>query len=160
MLYPFLCCMSEEVRLKVMAMVCFCGVKVEGFRVGRAVLPKHLLQDGFQLLTAGGGGGKKVCVTRMPMVMVEATLKEYLGVEVVVGRELKVAIGRYTGFMEEGWDKETELWELFGEEGDSDGDGEGVLWVGRRRESHHHHPFFSMCKMLAVPIFSFLLSKI
>ncbi|MQL92848.1 hypothetical protein Taro_025484 [Colocasia esculenta] len=146
MLYPFLCCVSEEVRLKVMAMVCFRGVKVEGFRVGRAVLPKHLLQDvgleGFQLLTAGGGGGKKVCVTRMPRVMVEATMKEYLGVEVVVGRELKVAGGRYTGFMEEGSDKEKVIRELFGEEDD----GEGVLWVGRRRESHHHHPFFSKCK--------------
>ncbi|MQM21748.1 hypothetical protein Taro_054793 [Colocasia esculenta] len=144
LLYPCLCCVGEEVGLKVMAMVCFRGVKVAGFRVGSTVLPKHLLEDvgleGFQLLTAAGG--KKVCVTGMPRVMVEAALKEYLGVEVVVGRELKVSGGYYTGFMENSKEEERMLQELGGEEGDH-GDGESVLWVGGGKEAHHHHPFFS-----------------
>nr|CAD1816881.1 unnamed protein product [Ananas comosus var. bracteatus] len=37
----------------------------------------------------------------MPRVMVEGFLKDYLEVDVVIGRELKEFHGYYTGFMEE-----------------------------------------------------------
>jgi len=42
-----------------------------------------------------------VRVSRMPRVMVKGFLKEYLEVDVVIGRELKVFCGYYRGFMEE-----------------------------------------------------------
>ncbi|KAJ0979960.1 hypothetical protein J5N97_015434 [Dioscorea zingiberensis] len=102
LLYPLLCFLSQEVGLKVMVMVCFCGLRKKGFRVGRAVLPKFFMEDvgveGFEVLKKGR---KRVCVSSMPTLMVEGFLKEFLEVEVVVGRELKVFAGFFTGFMEE-----------------------------------------------------------
>ncbi|KAM0923536.1 hypothetical protein ACQ4PT_005476 [Festuca glaucescens] len=45
---------------------------------------------------------RRVCVTRrLPRVMVEGFLSEYLGAEAVVGREMKVLCGFYTGLMVE-----------------------------------------------------------
>lgn len=85
-----------------MALVSFAGIKAEKFRAGRAVLPKFFLEEmrseGLEVL---GKAKLKVCVSRMPRVMVEGFLKEYLEVETVVARELKVFAGYYTGFMEE-----------------------------------------------------------
>uniref|UniRef100_A0A1D1YPM6 Putative glycerol-3-phosphate acyltransferase 3 n=1 Tax=Anthurium amnicola TaxID=1678845 RepID=A0A1D1YPM6_9ARAE len=145
LLYPLLCCVGEEVGLRVMAMVCFCGIKVEGFRLGRAVLPKHLLEgvgmEGFEMMTRSSVGKKVVCVTGMPRVMVEASLKEYLGVNVVVGRELRVAGGYYTGLMEENMEEGEVLRELWGEEGNS----EGLFGLTGCNRSQQH-PFFSLCK--------------
>lgn len=70
--------------------------------MGRAMLPKFFLEqvglEGFEVLRRGG---TRVCVTSMPTVMVEGFLKEYLDVEVVLGRELKVFGGYYTGLMED-----------------------------------------------------------
>ncbi|XP_072997455.1 probable glycerol-3-phosphate acyltransferase 3 [Typha latifolia] len=102
LLCPLLCCVSDEVGIKVMVMVSFCGVRKAGFRVGRAVLPKFFLEEvgleGFEVLMKSG---RRVCVSRMPRVMVEVFLKDYLEVEVVVGRELGEFWGFYTGLMEE-----------------------------------------------------------
>jgi glycerol-3-phosphate acyltransferase len=47
------------------------------------------------------GARRRVCVTRMPRVMVDGFLREYLGAEVVVGRRMKMLCGFYTGLMEE-----------------------------------------------------------
>ncbi|CAA7398538.1 unnamed protein product [Spirodela intermedia] len=73
--------------IRAMTLIYFCGVNISSFCVSEAVLPKHLLgdvgRDGFQLLMAGE---RKVCLSRMPKVMVV--------------REMKVASGYYTGFME------------------------------------------------------------
>ncbi|KAL5204414.1 hypothetical protein ABZP36_009285 [Zizania latifolia] len=102
LLYPLLCCMSNGVALKVMAMVSLCGLRASRFRAGRAVLPKWFVEDvgeeGFDVMRRAM---RRVCVTKMPRVMVEGFLKEYLQAEVVVGREMKVLWGFYTGLMEE-----------------------------------------------------------
>ncbi|KAL5204125.1 hypothetical protein ABZP36_008996 [Zizania latifolia] len=102
LLYPLLCCMSNGMALKVMAMVSFCGLRASRFRAGRAVLPKWFMEDvgeeGFDVMRRAM---RRVCVTRMPRVMVEGFLKEYLQAEVVVGREMKMLWGFYTGLMAE-----------------------------------------------------------
>uniref|UniRef100_A0A0D9XVA7 Phospholipid/glycerol acyltransferase domain-containing protein n=1 Tax=Leersia perrieri TaxID=77586 RepID=A0A0D9XVA7_9ORYZ len=113
-LYPLLCCMGSDMALKVMTMVSFCGLRANRFRAGAAVLPKWFLEDvgeeGFDVMRSAM---KRVCVTKMPRVMVEGLLKEYLEVEVVVGREMKVMWGFFTGIMEkqEGGDQEEILLE-------------------------------------------------
>ncbi|OAY69084.1 putative glycerol-3-phosphate acyltransferase 3 [Ananas comosus] len=101
-LYPLLCCISYELRLKIMVLVSFCGIQKKGFRVGRSVLPKFFMEDvGLEGFEALNKGSKKVCVSKMPRVMVEGFLKDYLALDVVIGRELKEFNGYYTGFMEE-----------------------------------------------------------
>ncbi|XP_020271812.1 probable glycerol-3-phosphate acyltransferase 3 [Asparagus officinalis] len=101
--YPLVCCLSQEMGIRVMVMVSFCGLSKKSFAAGRVVLPKFLLEDvGLEGLALMRRGKRRVCVSRMPRVMVEWFLKEYLDVEVVVGRELKVFCGYYTGFLEAG----------------------------------------------------------
>ena len=46
-------------------------------------------------------GGKTVGVTNLPHVMVESFLREYLDIDFVVGREMKVFCGYYVGLMED-----------------------------------------------------------
>lgn len=145
LLYPVVCLVSYEVGLRLMVMVAFCGLRKNGFRVGRVVLPKFFLEDvgleGFEVLRRGG---KRACVSSMPRVMVEEFLKEYLEVEVVLGRELKQFGGYYTGLMEE----ESKAWEgmsskeLFGREGDMNA---GVIGFGGHLNSLHHR-LLSHCK--------------
>lgn len=102
LLYPFLWVFKGEMAIKAMVMVSFCGIRKEGFRVGRAVLPKFFLEDvsleSFEVLMRGR---RRVGVSEMPRVMVESFLEEYLELEEIVGRELKVVGGYYTGLMEE-----------------------------------------------------------
>ncbi|KAL5716074.1 amino-acid N-acetyltransferase [Ranunculus cassubicifolius] len=92
LMYLFVCLVSRDRGIKMMVMVCFFGLKKDGLRVGRAVLPKYFMEDvgleGFQLLMRGG---RKVGVNDFPGVMVEGFLKEHLQVDVVIGRELKVS---------------------------------------------------------------------
>ncbi|KAK7856901.1 putative glycerol-3-phosphate acyltransferase 3 [Quercus suber] len=83
-------------------MVCFFGIKKEGFKVGRAVLPKFYLEDvGLEIFEVLKRGGKKVSVSKLPQVMVEDFLREYLEIDVVVGGELKVFHGYFVGLIEE-----------------------------------------------------------
>ncbi|RZS04875.1 hypothetical protein BHM03_00035293 [Ensete ventricosum] len=104
LLHPLISCLSHEVGIRIMVMVCFFGLRKQDFRVGRAMLPKFFLEqvglEGFEVLRRGGR--RMVCVSSMPTLMVEGFLKEYLDVEVVLGRELKVFAGYYTGLMEDG----------------------------------------------------------
>ena len=103
LLYPVLSLITEDLKIRAMTIISFCGVHVSSFKVGTTVLPKHLLEDvgkeGFETLMAEKN--KKVCVSKMPRVMVEEFLKKYLQVETVMAREIKVAFGFYTGFMED-----------------------------------------------------------
>ncbi|KAJ3687450.1 hypothetical protein LUZ61_016614 [Rhynchospora tenuis] len=108
LLYPFIYLLGNEMGIRIMVMVTFCGLRKESVaRVGRAILPKHLLEDvglqGFDMLkrenSNGHGHGRVVCVSSMPRVMVEAFLREYLELEYVLGTELEEFMGFYTGFM-------------------------------------------------------------
>ncbi|KAI3679084.1 hypothetical protein L6452_38392 [Arctium lappa] len=101
-LYPILCLVNDELSLKIMVMVCFFGIKKDGFRVGSSVLPKFFLEDvgmeGFNVLRRGG---KKVGVSKLPQVMVECFLKDYLEIDFVFGRDLVVFGGYFVGVMKD-----------------------------------------------------------
>ncbi|KAF4370079.1 probable glycerol-3-phosphate acyltransferase 3 [Cannabis sativa] len=100
--YPFICLLSQEMRLKWMVMISFFGIKKESFRAGTAVLPKFYLEDvGFEMFELLQKGSRTVALTNFPVVMVESFLRDYLGVDCVVGRELKVFHGYFLGLMED-----------------------------------------------------------
>ncbi|KAL8232781.1 hypothetical protein R6Q57_002559 [Mikania cordata] len=101
-LYPLLVLVNDELSIKIMVMISFFGIKKDGFRVGSSVLPKFLLEDvgleGFDVLTRGK---KKVGVSKLPLVMVECFLKDYLEFDHVFGRELTVFGGYFVGLMKD-----------------------------------------------------------
>lgn len=105
LVYPIMSLVKcEEMRLKMMVMVCFCGIKKNGFRIGASVLPKYLLEnvgmEGFEVMKKTKVD-KKIGVSDMPQVMIECFLRDYMGFDGVVGRELKVFNGYFTGVMED-----------------------------------------------------------
>ncbi|KAL5983447.1 hypothetical protein ACLOJK_017533 [Asimina triloba] len=145
-LYPFISLLSKPMALKAMIMVSFCGIKEDGFRLGRSVLHKLFLEDvsleGFEALMKGE---RRVAVSGLPRVMVEGFLKEYLEVGVVLGRELKVKGGLYVGVMEEDDEKRVcvDLEKAFdGEVGT--GDVVGIRSLDKGAVDHH---VFSQCKV-------------
>lgn len=100
--YPFVCLVGDQMGIKIMVMISFFGLKAERFRVGRAVLPKFFLENvGSEIFEVLSRGGKKVGVSNLPQVMIESFLREYLKIDLVVGKELKVLCGYYVGLMEE-----------------------------------------------------------
>ncbi|KAJ4783324.1 glycerol-3-phosphate acyltransferase 3 [Rhynchospora pubera] len=107
-MYPFTCFLNQDMAMQVLTMISFGGLKEEEVtRVGRAVLPKHLLEDvgmkGLEMVRCKMQPRGIICVTRMPRVMVETFVREYVrGVEGVVGKEVKSVGGYYTGFVREG----------------------------------------------------------
>ncbi|KAL6619491.1 hypothetical protein ACP70R_034630 [Stipagrostis hirtigluma subsp. patula] len=148
LLYPVLCLLARDLRLKAMVMVAFFGLKEkEVVRISKAVLPKFFLEEtAMEGLQAAKKAGTVVAVTAaFPRVMVEGFLKEYLGVHAVVGREVAVVSGRYVGFLEE----EEAAMERVGalveerEEMKSKGDGAvGLVAAGSRV----HHVLSRYCK--------------
>jgi glycerol-3-phosphate acyltransferase len=105
LLYPLLFVLPATTTRAVMAFVAFCGLRATRFRAGRAVLPKWFMDDvaaeAFEAVSSSSR--RVVCVSRgMPRVMVDGFLREYLGADAVVGREMKTLWGFYTGlFMED-----------------------------------------------------------
>ncbi|KAK1354355.1 hypothetical protein POM88_047611 [Heracleum sosnowskyi] len=101
-LYPILSLLSHEVSLNVMVMVSFFGLKKKSFRVGSSVLPKYFLEDvGDEAFEVLKRAKTKVAVTNLPQVMVESFLSDYLEIDFVDGRELKVVCGYYIGLMKD-----------------------------------------------------------
>ncbi|KAK9747587.1 hypothetical protein RND81_02G001900 [Saponaria officinalis] len=142
-LYPIICLFRKQTRVKMMVMVCFFGIKKQTFIVGRAVLPKFFLEDvgleGYEVLSKFK---RKVGVSEMPQVMVDSFLRDYLEIEFVFGRELKVWCGYFTGVMED--DKKermSNVKDLFGE------DDEIIVGISGTKASLNH-PFFSFCKAI------------
>jgi glycerol-3-phosphate acyltransferase len=149
LLYPLIWCLSHDTALRVMTMIAFCGVRVKGFRLGRAVLPKHFFEDvGLEAFEVLSKFETRICFSGMPRVMVEGFLKEYLGVEVVLGREIGVFGGYFTGLMEGQGNKlvlaevkrEVELHAKRSEKH------AGVVGLGGL-EAHSSHDIFSICKV-------------
>ena len=142
-LYPFLCLVSEEMRLKIMVLVCFFGIKKKSFRVGSAVLPKFFLEDvGLETFEMLKKGGKKVAVSNFPQVMIESFLRDYLEIDFVVGRELKVFCGYFLGVMEEKKRSEADLEEIIG----SESLGCDVIGIRGLKKSLEYN-LFSHCKV-------------
>ncbi|WCJ44546.1 glycerol-3-phosphate acyltransferase 3 [Euphorbia peplus] len=86
-----------------MVFVSFFGIRKDGFRAGTAVLPKFFLEDvGLEGFEGIMRFEKKIGVSnKLPRIMVEGFLKDYIGVEGVLGRELKVVYGYFVGLMDE-----------------------------------------------------------
>jgi glycerol-3-phosphate acyltransferase len=154
-LYPLLCCLPQEVELQIMVIVCFMGLSEEKVaRVARATLPKYFLEDvgreGFEVLR----GMKRVAgvCSLLPRIMVEPFLKEYMGLEVVVGREVKMIKGRYVGLLEKESEGRLEQAKFNQTE-----------MIGFRCSSSYfgydHHQLFSWCKVRYYEWISFILVK-
>ena len=142
LLYPFVCVVGSEMGLKIMVMTCFFGMKASSFRVGRSVLPKFFLEDvGAEMYETLKKGGKQVGVTKLPQVIVESFLREYLEIDFVVGRELKMFCGYYLGFMDN-VDKTAHVLDLL-KEGKGCSDMIGITSLNNPRD----HQFFSHCKV-------------
>ncbi|KAL3515925.1 hypothetical protein ACH5RR_022827 [Cinchona calisaya] len=115
--YPLVCLLSKEMGIKILVFICFFGIKKDKFRVGRSVLPKFFLEDvGYQGFEVVMRHMRKVGLSDLPTIMVEGFLKDYLGVDVVMGRELKVAYGYFVGFMEERRNSNAFLNEIIGQD--------------------------------------------
>lgn len=153
-MYPFICLLSQEMGLKVMVMICFFGIKKKSFRVGTAVLPKFYLEDvGFEIFEVLQRGSKRVAFTDFPVVMVESFLRDYLQIDVVVGRELKVFGGYYLGIMEETKKKDIhdvassidEIIVTADQKGSTNGS--DVIGITDFNSFCDHHQLFSHCKV-------------
>lgn len=100
--YPFIHICNEDFGLKIMVMICFFGLKEDSFRAGSAVLPKYFLENvGMEIFEVLNRGKKKVAISNLPQVMIESFLRDYLEIESVYGRELRVFGGYFLGLMEE-----------------------------------------------------------
>ncbi|KAM6573537.1 hypothetical protein CsatA_017617 [Cannabis sativa] len=97
-LYHFV---SESAGIRVLIFATFVGMKVADINwVATAVLPKFysldLHPDTWQVFTSC----KKRCIlTASPKIMVEPFLKDYLGVDLVIGTEITSIKGFATGFV-------------------------------------------------------------
>uniref|UniRef100_A0A2P2P6Y4 Glycerol-3-phosphate acyltransferase RAM2/GPAT1-8 HAD-like domain-containing protein n=1 Tax=Rhizophora mucronata TaxID=61149 RepID=A0A2P2P6Y4_RHIMU len=101
LLYLLICLVGQDMGLKIMVFVSFVGIKAKSFRVGTTVLPKFFLEDvGHEGFDFPMGYRRKVGLSDLPEVMVEGFLRHYMGIEDVVGRELKVVCGYFVGLME------------------------------------------------------------
>ncbi|MED6151936.1 hypothetical protein PIB30_087072 [Stylosanthes scabra] len=100
--YPLVWLLGEhQLGLYVMVFLCFFGIKRDTFRIGSSVLPKFFFEDvGWEAFEAVMCHEKRVVSTKLPRVMVEGFLRDYLGVEVVVARELKSLNGYFLGLFE------------------------------------------------------------
>ncbi|KAG8373938.1 hypothetical protein BUALT_Bualt11G0077200 [Buddleja alternifolia] len=102
LLHPFITLFRENFALKVMVMICFFGINKDNFREGKAVLPKFFLEDvGMESFEVLKRGKRTVAISNLPQVMVESFLKDYLDIDFVVGKDLKVFCGYFVGIMEE-----------------------------------------------------------
>ncbi|TYI69376.1 hypothetical protein E1A91_D08G151200v1 [Gossypium mustelinum] len=116
--YPLLRLVGEDMGLKIMVFVCFFGVKTKSFRVGSAVLPKFFLEDvAVETLEVLKKGGKKVGFSNVPRVMIESFLRDYLDIDFVVGREVKVFRGYFLGVMEDKKQSNAALETIIGSQG-------------------------------------------
>ncbi|KAK6246109.1 hypothetical protein SCA6_009199 [Theobroma cacao] len=105
LLYPIVLLIGKELGLRILVFVSFVGITKEKFRAGTAILPNFFLEDvgceGFDIVMSYKKG---VAVTGMPKFMVEGFLRDYLGIDAVVARELKEFRGYFLGLVEENMD--------------------------------------------------------
>ncbi|XP_040377597.1 probable glycerol-3-phosphate acyltransferase 3 [Oryza brachyantha] len=158
LLYPVLLLLGHDRAVKVMVMVSFAGLRKDGFRLGRAVMPKLFLEDVsaevFEAAAAPGARRRRrvVCVSAMPREMVEPFLVEYLGVDAVVAPELRVYRGYYLGLTQADGEvlQRLDMEEVIGLKERHGGDGQlfvaGIAGLG----SSFHQLFRNYCKEVYV----------
>ncbi|KAA8529490.1 hypothetical protein F0562_033711 [Nyssa sinensis] len=140
LLYYFV---SEPAGIQVLIFATFAGMKVTDIEsVARAVLPKFYSSDlhpeSWRVFSACG---KRCVLTANPRVMVEGFLKDFLGVDLVLGTEIGSYKGRATGLVNKpgvlvGKKKADALKKAFG-------DSQPEIGVGDR---HTDFPFMELCK--------------
>lgn len=152
----FLWVLDYELKLKVMTFISFCGLKKKGVEsVGRAVLPKFFLENlNLKVYEVLAATGSRVVFTSVPRVMVDGFLKDYLGVDNVIGPELQTVGQYFTGFVScsSGFlVKHKALKDHFG---DTKPD------LGITTSSLHDQLFLSLCKVYMIILLSFFCLKI
>ncbi|CAI0386613.1 unnamed protein product [Linum tenue] len=95
---------SERASIQVLIFSTFAGMRVADIEsVARAVLPKFYTADlhpeSWRVFSACG---RRVVLTANPRVMVEPTLRGFLGADLVLGTEIAAFRGRATGFVKGG----------------------------------------------------------
>ncbi|XP_050376730.1 probable glycerol-3-phosphate acyltransferase 3 [Argentina anserina] len=147
LLYPFVCMVGGKLGLNIMVFICFFGVRKDKMRIGNSVLPKSFLEDvgseGFDVVMKCG---KKVAVSDLPKVMVEGFLKDYIGVDAVVARELKVAGGYCIGLMEEMNTKGLESNQILGDEKQSNSQTTQTIGIFCHNKFIHQQLLSQNCK--------------
>ncbi|KAH6778030.1 glycerol-3-phosphate acyltransferase 5 [Perilla frutescens var. hirtella] len=95
---------SESAGIKVLIFVTFAGVKVSAIKsAAAAVLPKHYSDDLHpETWRVFSSCGRRCVVTANPRIMVEPFLKNYLGVDLVIGTEIASFKGFATGLVAAG----------------------------------------------------------
>ncbi|CAI9752674.1 unnamed protein product [Fraxinus pennsylvanica] len=98
LLYYFI---SESAGIRVLIFATFAGMKVSSIEsVARAVLPKFYSSDLHpETWRVFSSCGRKCVLTANPRIMVEASLKEYLGADLVIGTDIATFKGRATGLV-------------------------------------------------------------
>ncbi|PHT96522.1 hypothetical protein BC332_34552 [Capsicum chinense] len=97
-LYYFI---SESAGIQVLIFATFAGMKVSDIEsAARSVLPKFYSEDLHpESWRAFSSCGTRCVLTTNPRIMVEPFLKDYLGVDMVLGTEIEIYKGRATGFV-------------------------------------------------------------
>ncbi|KAI3459495.1 hypothetical protein Pfo_016158 [Paulownia fortunei] len=141
LLYHFV---SESAGIRVLIFATFAGVKVADIKsAASAVLPKHYSEDLHpETWRVFSSCGRKCVLTANPRIMVEPFLKNYLGVDVVLGTEISSYKGIATGLVASpgvlvGKNKAIALRKAFGTESMPD------IGIGDRKTDF---PFMKLCK--------------
>nr|XP_016454745.1 PREDICTED: glycerol-3-phosphate 2-O-acyltransferase 6-like [Nicotiana tabacum] len=134
---------SESAGIQVIIFTTFVGMKVSDIEsAARAVLPKFYSEDLHpESWRVFSSCGKRCVLTATPRIMVEAFLKDYIGVDIVLGTEIETYKGRATGFVKSpgvliGKKKADILQSTFGET-------QPEIGLGDR---HTDIPFMTLCK--------------
>ncbi|XP_055808353.1 glycerol-3-phosphate acyltransferase RAM2-like [Solanum dulcamara] len=92
---------SESAGIQVIIFATFVGIKVSDIEsAARAVLPKFYSEDLHpESWRVFSSCGKRCVLTATPRIMVEPFLKDYLGVDIVLGTEIQTYKDRATGFV-------------------------------------------------------------
>lgn len=139
---PILWFLDPELQLRVMVFITFVGLRVRDMEsVSRAVLPKFYLENlNLKTCEVLAVSGSKLVVSRVPRVMIEGFLKEYLNVDEVFGTELQTHGSYFTGLVSGSGllVKHRVIREHFGHK---------MPDIGIGSSSLHDHPFISLCKV-------------
>ncbi|GFP91569.1 glycerol-3-phosphate 2-o-acyltransferase 6 [Phtheirospermum japonicum] len=92
---------SESAGTRVLIFAAFAGMRISDIEsAARAVLPKFYSGDIHpEAWRVFSSCGRRCVLTANPRIMVEAFLKDFLGVDLVLGTEVSVCGGRATGFV-------------------------------------------------------------
>ncbi|OAY69794.1 Glycerol-3-phosphate 2-O-acyltransferase 6 [Ananas comosus] len=134
---------SESAGIQLLIFASIAGMRVANIEsVARAVLPKFYASDLHPESWRVFSACRRRCVlTANPRIMVEPFLKDYLGVDAVIGTEIQTYRGHATGLVRRpgvlvGAEKATALQRVFGEESPEIG-------LGDRKTDY---PFMKLCQ--------------